>query len=128
MQDVINATSDEERDFFRKVRNTERMTSMGFPASAVLDLTPAKALKASGNAYPVPLIIATLHPMLEAIGRSGIAMSSWPPSEMISKTVPACVGAVMSALKRPGQKIKKSKAKAKAKAKSRKRTRGSDSD
>ena len=101
--DVIDGTPDEQRRFFRKFKNCERLTLQGLPAETALLLEPSTAFKAAGNAYPVPLIIATLAPMLSALTESSIQLAEWPPQRLLSQKVPEDMQAFVKALKRKGQ-------------------------
>ena len=96
---VVEGLPDDERQVCRRIKNTERFTAQGFPANLVLKMSSKCAFKAAGNAYPVPLIIASLHPLLEAIGLSNIDFATWPPADLLSRSVPTCVGEALAALK-----------------------------
>ncbi len=116
---------DKERVFFRKVRGTERIVGQGFPKSTRLQL-PGLSVKAAGNAYPVPLIIANLHGMINAIGNPAFAFASWPPKEVVSTVSASLMRTIMRMLNARGRVVDKAKArfaqaKAKAKAKTLKR-------
>ena len=85
--DVINDVADEEREFFRWLHDSERLALQGLPPDMLQDLPCGKAIKAAGNAFPVPLIIACLHPMLMAASesiRTGVAtvVSECDPGEL----------------------------------------------
>ncbi len=69
--DIVNGVPDHERAFFRKLQDVERLTLQGLPPEVLATLSPGKAVFAAGNAYPVPLIIACIQPMLMAIHRLG---------------------------------------------------------
>lgn len=69
VQDVVRQTPDEEREFFRKVRDAERLSLQGLPLKMLHTLPRGKIVFATGNAYPVPLIIAVFQPMLMALSR-----------------------------------------------------------
>lgn len=125
--DVVNEVPDEEREFCRKVMAAERLTSQGFPAELLFGLGRELATFAAGNAYPVPLIIAALHPILEAIGNCDV-LATWPPQDMVSKTLPACLGQAMEAFKRPGRLTAKVKQRAKLAKRKRKRAHSDGSD
>ncbi len=90
------------------------MTAQGFPANVVLELSPERALKAAGNAYPTVLIIATFHPLLQTLGRHDFNIVDWPPPEMISRVVPDCVHKAMKELMQPCRLLPKPKLKSKA--------------
>ena len=84
---VLNNTPDHLRRFFRKLRNTERLALQGFPTTVALHLTRPMAMKAAGNAYPVPLILATLWPMLRILALSDLDLLAWPPCESLQRSV-----------------------------------------
>ena len=51
------------------------MVAQGFPATIALDLGyDALSMKAAGNAYPVPLVLAVLRPVLACVGESGVPL------------------------------------------------------
>ena len=130
VHDVIDNTPDEQREYFRKIHDVERLQLQGLPASLLAQLPAGKALKASGNAYPVPLIIAVLQPILMEVSKK-IHLPSWPPPEIVSSR-PDGLGDFHRALKALPRIICKKKhaehmAKVKAFLKKRKR-RDSDSD
>ena len=64
---------------FRFVHPSERLRLQGF-GMEVYDALPsdACAVKAAGNAYPVPFILANVHGMIKRIHDSGVDLSSWP--------------------------------------------------
>jgi site-specific DNA-cytosine methylase len=80
VSDVVNEVPDEQRTFFRKAMPTERLTLQGFRAQLVILLGQKLAEFASGNAYPPPLIVATLYPLLRAIADSNLDLAKWPPA------------------------------------------------
>jgi len=57
----------EDREFCRLLLPAERFTMQGFKKEKTLTVPQAKRTKASGNAYPVPLILAELVPILNSI-------------------------------------------------------------
>jgi len=64
----VNSSPDSERDFMRLVHNSEKLTCQGFPKNVLVSLgSQSLAQKASGNAYPPPLIVANLHPIVKGI-------------------------------------------------------------
>ena len=90
VKDVIDRRPDAEREFMRRLTNCERLALQGFPPEVASWLTPAKCFRASGNAYPIPLLIAVLHPVLQAIGeKSDFNFLVWPPASMVSRMVPS---------------------------------------
>jgi len=63
----------EEQRYFRFLTAPERYSMQGKPPEMCRWLGNVKlAFKASGNAYPVPLIIASLFPLLETLGPGGL--------------------------------------------------------
>ena len=55
----------------------------GIPASVIKELPPGKAVKASGNAFPVPLIVAVFAPLLRAVLDKLGDLRNWPgPNEL----------------------------------------------
>ena len=109
VQDIVRRTEDSSREFFRKLLLPERLQLQGFPASLALRLPESKITFASGNAYPVPLIIASLFPMIVAVGNSDVALSAWPPPEALLSGVPSCISKLARALASPGRLVDKSK-------------------
>ena len=105
VKEVVERVPDNERQWFRKLRDTERLTLQGFPKTLALDLK-GKTRFAAGNAFPVPVIVAMLHPMLEALSTSGLGLASWPPRNMLSRKVPGCVAAVAKQMKAKPRKVK----------------------
>lgn len=55
---------DQDRKFFRFLHPSERMVLQGFGKDVLLKSKDTVRIKASGNAYPVPLLIAVLHGIL----------------------------------------------------------------
>ena len=74
---VVRDIPDQSRTFFRKLKETERLTLQSFPASLAMFLG-SLTLKAAGNAYPPALITVVLNPMLMALDRFDLA--AWPSS------------------------------------------------
>ena len=63
----------EEQRYFRFLIAPERYSMQGKPPEMCRWLGNVQlAFKASGNAYPVPLIIASLFPLLETLGPGGL--------------------------------------------------------
>jgi len=88
---IVEGVPDESREIFRKLTNSERLALQGFPPELALELSEAAAFKAAGNAYPVPLLIAVLHPMVAAIVDSisrGFDFVSWPSADVIGTLAP----------------------------------------
>ena len=70
---------DEDRAFFRLLDSRERFILQGFPHEVASKLpTEVCRVKAAGNAYPVPLLIANLHGMIKTITESNIDIVAWP--------------------------------------------------
>ena len=106
------------REFFWFVRGSERLVSQGFPKDCCLHLPSSLCVFASGNAYPVPCIIACVHGMVVAL--ADFDLLSWPPINMAGIEVPANDKPFEELLTKPGRIVNKAKAKAaaaKAKAK-----------
>ena len=81
--DVVRDVPDNEREFLRHLRSSEKLCAQGFSPSVHLDLDSRCAQKAAGNAYPPALLIAELHPIVDALTRFDLA--AWPPpSELAS--------------------------------------------
>ena len=105
VKEVVEQVSDHERLWFRKLRDTERLTLQGFPKTLALDLK-GKTRFAAGNAFPAPVIVAMLHPMLEALSKSGLDLATWPPRHMLSRKVPECVAVAANQMKAKPRKVK----------------------
>ena len=112
---------EESRTLFRFLTNPERFSLQGKnPELAPRLKKMALAQKASGNAYPTPLVVAVAAPMIRVIGESGQPLPSpcTPPVEGTSyKVVTKKVIAMLKVRKRIG----KPKAKGTAKANSKKK-------
>ena len=81
--DVINQVEDKSREFFRFLLETERLALQGFPPEAARDFESAGfIIKATGNAYPPPLIMAAAAPLIKAMGADRPAgnfnFATWP--------------------------------------------------
>ena len=82
--DVINQVEDKSKEFFRFLLETERLTLQGFPPEAARDFpSDGLVLKATGNAYPPPLIMAAAAPLIQAMGADRPAgdnfnFATWP--------------------------------------------------
>ena len=66
---VVEEIPDDKREFFRFLHDSERLGLQGLPITLIQTLPANKVAFAAGNAYPVPLIIATMQPMLMALSR-----------------------------------------------------------
>ena len=98
---------DHEREFFRFLLPAERLVAQGFPKGLRHELQSSSlAVKASGNAYPVPLIIANLHGMIACMATGG-GLSQWPPPELVSGVAPPCLAQAMAAFKAPRKSLPK---------------------
>ena len=62
-----------------EVTNCEKLVAQGFSKAVHLDLSRRCAVKAAGNAYPVPLMIAVLHGIINLL--STFHLEAWPPLE-----------------------------------------------
>ena len=60
---------DDKRRYFRFLDSTERLTLQGFKKDVLASSPDCLRRKASGNAYPVPLVAAVLAPMLLQLSR-----------------------------------------------------------
>ena len=100
--DVVRGVADAAREFFRFFAPTERLVLQGFPRELIYDFPePTLALKAAGNAYPVPLIVASVAPLIRAIAESPhVDFPKWPgalPSLNVNyKTLAAFKAALMA--------------------------------
>ena len=75
---------------------TLRLIVQGIPASVIKELPPGKAVKAAGNAFSVPLIVAVVTPLLRAVldklGDLRNIIGSYSTSEKRSKSADAEMG------------------------------------
>jgi hypothetical protein len=94
--------------------------SQGFPKDCRLHLPTSLCVFASGNAYPVPCIIACVHGMVAALATFDLL--NWPPHDMAGVKVPANDKPFKELLTKPGRIVNKAKAKASAKAKAAQRS------
>ena len=81
--DVINQVEDKSREFFRFFLPTERLALQGFPPEAARDFPSERLIKATGNGYPPPLIMAAAAPLIQAMGADRPAgdnfnFATWP--------------------------------------------------
>ena len=88
VHDVLAGTPDSHREFFRMLHPTELLALQGLPCSLVQYLGYELTRKAAGNAYPPPLIMAVLHPLLESVASSQYDLASWPPAHLVSSAMP----------------------------------------
>ncbi|CAK0886992.1 unnamed protein product, partial [Prorocentrum cordatum] len=65
VEDVVSDTPDENRRLFRKLTSPERFALQGFPPSTALQIDSKLAVFSTGNAYPPPLLLAVLAPLLK---------------------------------------------------------------
>ena len=102
---VVDKAPDSERQFMRFVRNNEKLAAQGFSPKVHLSLSSQCPQKASGNAYPVPLIIAVLHPIVNALGQ--INLAQWPPHGVRSTSMPpmSFLNAVMKEFAKPCKRV-----------------------
>ena len=79
----LGEKADDEMLCFRFFHPRERFRLQGFDAKIYDKLSSdACALKAAGNAYPVPLLVANLHGIVNTIANSTIKLKSWPQDIM----------------------------------------------
>ena len=113
VSDVIDNVVDSKRTYFRFVHNAEKLVAQGFPKRVALELSPAMALKAAGNAYPVALIIAVLHPLLKSVHDAlGANLHVWPSKLDIQEDTPELrniIASVSHELARPCRLLIKNK-------------------
>ena len=122
VKDIVNNVEDSKREFFRLLLLPERLQLMGFPGKLALTLPESRVVFASGNAYPVPLIIASFFPMLLALAQSGLHFADWPPPAELETEIPRNIPNLLRALASPGKDDDKEKnAMAKVLAKRRER-------
>ena len=109
--DVVRDVPDEDREFMRHIRNSEKLCAQGFSPRVYLDLDSARAQKAAGNAYPPALIIAEVHPFVDALAKFDLAAR--PPASIIASEAEACAIAaqVTKLLGKPCKAVKAKKAK-----------------
>ena len=128
VRDIVMEVPDNARELFRRLEGPERFSLQGFPPSVALSLDPKVWIKASGDAYPPPLIIATLGPMIRQVSASAISFAAWPPSEILQKIQISSLKFMEKEFQKPGMIVDRLAAR-KALCKSRKRKRStSDSD
>lgn len=101
-----------EHAFCRLVLPSERLSLQGFPTSIASALGGTLAVKAAGNAYPVPLIAACVAPIIAAIAVSQKSLLHWPetaspPQEIDTSMVDSLVTAEGSVKKRPAGRVLK---------------------
>ena len=84
VSDMHVDAEDQDRSFFRFLLPEERLVLQGFPKSICNSLrSSALQVKAAGNAYPVPLIAAALHGLMDSLQEL--------PSPKPGLEVPACL-------------------------------------
>ena len=99
---------DSEREFLRWVHPAERLTFQGFNKHTHLELRAAPlTIKAAGNAYPVPLMMANWHPILERIAKSGIDLMTPPMATLERPDHSEAVDRVVDALTKPARRVPK---------------------
>ena len=84
--------SAEKRSFWRLLLPAERFVLQGFPADLLHGCDEWVQVKASGNAYPMPLMASILAPMLQAFASKplGLRTPLTSVSDDISVGRPAC--------------------------------------
>ncbi len=104
--DVVNRVPDSRREFFRWFQPTERLTLQGLKPSLILDFpSPDLAIKAAGNAYPVPLIDATAYPLLNAVGhKEDFDFASWPTQTDVGELTPQVIEQFSKCIMAKGRK------------------------
>ena len=102
--DVCEGLADCDRKYFRKLHNAEKMVAQGFPKEVILHMSYRAAQKAAGNAYPVALIIAVLHPLLHELHKVNFDLASWPPPEVLQAYPHECLRVTKSELAKPRKK------------------------
>ena len=72
------------KEFARFLLPKERLVLQGFRAD-VYDKLPTEStvVKAAGNAYPVPLLMACLKPIVEEISKTNDGLMARPPSPAV---------------------------------------------
>ena len=130
VRDIVSGTPDDQREYFRKLTGAERLALQGFPQGVSSLLPPWLVAHAAGNAYPPPLIIAVLGPMLLALQNSKV-WRTWPEQAVFSNLEPPEVDQLARACSRPARVVNRAKhaafAEATASARKRRRRRRSDS-
>lgn len=113
--DVVNGSADHEREFFRMLHPFERLALQGFSPELGNSLGEKLSVKAAGNAYPIPLIIASVLPLLRAVSEN-VDLLEWDsklPPEV--KEVPEClrnrIKLFRASLNRPPRVAKKQRQK-----------------
>ena len=86
---------DNARDFFRWFLPEERIILQGFPKACAAHLPQGLQVKASGNAYPVPLMAATLTPIVQGLCGK---IQQWPMPRGTTGIVPNEVHALIQKL------------------------------
>ena len=107
--DVVANTPDRDRTFFRKLTGAERFTLQGLPKTMALHLSKRMSLKASGNAYPPPLITATLLPLLKAMANSTVDLTNWPTQPLPAEAPPEVMKKARRLLVARGRVVNKRK-------------------
>ena len=101
------------RRFCRLLLPAERLSLQGFPTGIVNALgSDLLAIKATGNAYPVPLIAACVAPIIVAIAASEQSLLQWPEHasplpETDTSMVDSLLYADASVKKRPAGRVLK---------------------
>ena len=90
---------------FRFLTGPERLILQGFPAKVALKLPQKKLTFASGNSYPIPLIVATLYPMLRALADSSFDLLRHPQPNLVADNVPEVVKRMLEDMGSPGRTV-----------------------
>jgi site-specific DNA-cytosine methylase len=112
--DIVERRPDSEREFMRHVRTSEKFVAQGFPRKTHALLDSRCGQKAAGNAYPVNLMVAVLHPLVMALDKFDLA--AWPPASVISSEMDglSAVRAASALLSKPCKKVDQKKKAAQA--------------
>ena len=101
----------DKKGIFRFVHPLERFAAQGLDLDMALHIHPDIHVKATGNAYPPPLIAAVLAPLIDVVGQWADIMN-WPPDElMLTKAAHGVRKAVAFKQVRPKAKSKRKKVK-----------------
>ena len=109
VSDVVTNVEDSSRQVFRFLTGPERLILQGFPAKVALKLPQKKLTFASGNSYPIPLIVATLYPMLRALADSSFDLLRHPQPNLLADNVPEVVKKMLKDLGSPGRIVNTAK-------------------
>ena len=112
VRSVVKNVPDADREFFRLLEVVERLGLQGFPKKLTKYMaTDVLGIKAAGNAYPIPLIVACSAPMLVAL--SDRCLAKLPKS---IPYIPEEMFKFCAAIRRKGKIVQKWKVNSKKKA------------